>query len=618
MSGLFGIVDPKTPSQVDPFLQAISQKLSYFSWHASDTWKDADIPVGFGRIGIGIFNRQPQPIVSTDNRYILFMCGEFYRTGTLRKNLEQIGVYPRDQSDPELALATFQAFGSDFATKLEGAFQISVYDRVKRQLIMANDRYGLYPHYYYVKDGRFVFAPEVKGVLCAPYVTKNVNRIAVDEYVRFQHLLGTKTFHEDISLFPYASVGQFDLETGRWTIHRYWDWDRISDQPNISFQDAAIEVSRLFREAVVRLSSDELRPGVFLSGGLDSRAILGLVPHEHSPPVSATFGAEGSRDVYYAGNIARVVGSKHFWFDLPNAQWILDNLDLHFKLTEGFHSWIHMHGITMLPTLRSQIDYNLTGWDGGTIMGHGDAVTPLLCYPVDFPALIGKLYSDFTKVYTWPSLDEGEARQLYAPAYQACGVAFESFKNEFESYRKFQRHYAAEYFYLVNHCFRMSIHMVTMARSHFEVRFPFWDYKLIDFMYGLSPEIREKQILYRTVITREMPKLARIPYDKQEFLPTVDHWPHRLQSISVRLRRRAGIYPDRATLYADYEGYLRGELRSWAEDLLLDERTASRDMWNMDFVRSLLARHFSGQELWTIGKIAPLMTLEMVMREFFD
>jgi len=79
-----------------------------------------------------------------------------------------------------------------------------------------------------------------------------------------------------------------------------------------------------------------------------------------------------------------------------------------------------------------------------------------------------------------------------------------------------------------------------------------------------------------------------------------------------------GLYSQRATLYADYEEYLRRDLRAWAENILFDPRTEQRGIFNMAFVRSLIARHMSGREQWTIGKIAPLITFEMMMRKYFD
>ncbi len=576
-----------------------------------------DARAGIGRVGIGIFNPEPQPVASVGSDARLWMCGELYQTGTLLHTLKRDSGAKRF-TDPEIVLAAYHEFGLDFAAHLEGAFFVAIYDPARRRLVLANDRYGLYPHYYSVSASRLVFAPEVKGVLCAPGMPRTPDVVATAQYVRFQQLLGTRTFHEGISLFPYGSSAVFDMETGAWSLRRYWDFDQLPERPNISFEQAVDEAGTLLRQAVARLSNG-VRPGIFLSGGLDSRALLGLMP-PGSQPVTASFGTRTSRDVVYAGQIAHAAGSRHHWFNLQDGRWVLDYVDLHLRLTEGFHGWMHMHGITMLEPLREWMDCNLSGWDGGTVMGHSDHVNAIYNNPVDEWTVALRTYQQFTSAYTWPGLTDAEERMLFTPEFgrQAQGLALDSLRGEFSRFWGYRKEYAAEYFYIVNHCWRFTGNMIKTQRSALEARFPFWDYSLIDYIYSLPPKIRGDQWLYRTIITREMPRLAYIPYDKQEFLPTVHRIPYQAQRTAVRALKRLNLFPRRSTLYADYENYLRHELRPWAEDILFSPSAAQRGMFDPAFVRSLMDRHLAGHEPWTVGKVAPLITYEMVMRAYFD
>ncbi len=620
MSGLFGIVDLTANTDPQIYLNNATAKMSHFQWFESNTWIAPNSTVGLGKLSIGIFNREPQPYVSADGQLTLFMVGEFYHTEKIESALDAVGIVRRNNSDPELALCAFQRWGADCASHLEGAFLIAVYDHREQQFILANDRFGLYPTYYAYQSGKLAFAPEIKGVLCAPFVQRKLDMTAVAQYFRFQHLLEEKTFHEDVKILSYGSVGRFDLQTGQWIVRRYWDWDQIPDRSSVTYEEAVIESSRLMRNAVERLSADSLRPAVFLSGGLDSRSILGLMKPRNPSTVTATFGVRNCRDVYFAEQIARAKGSNHHWFELKDGNWILENVDLHLKLTEGFHNWVHMHGITMLPKLRQEVDYNLTGWDGGVLMNHPYIKSyQLLHNSPDHATSTVHLFDGFISDFTWPGITESEELMLYTPTIrkQMNGLAFQSLQDEYKRYEKFKLLYRGEYFYIANHCFRMTLNMNTIARSHFEVRFPFFDYDSIDFMFSLNLDVRKRSI-YRDLITREMPDLAVIPYDKQEYLPTVEPVRHTLQAVSVRARRRLGLYPNRPTLYADYESYLRNELRSWAESILYDSRTEQRGITNPAFVRSLMERHIAGREEWTIGKIAPLITFEMMMRAYID
>lgn len=623
MSGIFGVIDTSRQTDLGDLMNTMSRQMSHFSWHQTCTWQEDNRQVALGTLGIGILNTEPQPIMSIDHTIILVMKGEFYHVSDLIQALRDAGEEPHPNTPhSHLAIMAYQVWRESFVEHLDGAFTIAIWDRSRQCVILANDRFSLYPTYYAVQPGRLVFAPEVRGAACAPFVLRRLRMASVAEYIRFQHLLEDHTFHEDILRFPYASIGRLDLRSGEWTLRRYWDWDRIPYSPDIDLQEAAEETGRLLRRSVEERSSDHLRPGVFLSGGLDSRTILGMMKPREQPVVTATFGQKDSRDVHYAQQIAEAMNTRHLWFEMRGGDWVRANVDLHFKLTEGFHTWNHMHAINMLPHLQPMIDYNLSGWDGGMVMMGielNHSPRPPFNYPIDDLALLTDIYQGSIRRFTWPGLTDVEERLLLDTniSRPIIGAAFDSLRHKFGRYQGFRQNNRAEYFFINNNCYRLLGNMVVKQRAWVEVRTPFWDYGLIDFIYQLRPEMRSNLMLYRTVITRETPDLARIPFDKQELLPSVEPI-HHVHALAVKVRRRLGLFPRRHTLYADYENYLRHELRPWAESILFDKRLAERGLFNMDYVRSLMARHMSGREEWTIGKIAPLITLEMVLREYFD
>jgi asparagine synthase (glutamine-hydrolysing) len=162
-----------------------------------------------------------------------------------------------------------------------------------------------------------------------------------------------------------------------------------------------------------------------------------------------------------------------------------------------------------------------------------------------------------------------------------------------------------------------------MYRSSIDVRFPFFDQALFDFLYSIPAKLRAHRKLYFGVIDRETPTLSRIPYDHDEFLPTNQNLYRSIHALSIKVKRRVNklvphIFPERFTLYADYEDYLRKDLRTWGEDLLFDRRTSERGIFNTGFLKALFERHLHGNEEWTIGKIAPIMTYEMFLRRYLD
>ena len=616
MSGVFGVVDPRQQTDVGSLVDRMKATLSHRDWFVADSLVDREDNLALGRIGIGIFNATSQPVWNSTRTVALVMAGEFY-------NRDALGESEPTESDERFALALYEKWGDPFVNRLNGAFIIAIWDKARRRLLIANDRFGLYPLFYTCHGGRLIFAPEMKGILCDQAFPRKLDLTALAQYMRFQHLLGERTFFEDIALLPGASVLVYDLSTGACSVRSYWTFQDIPYRPEVRFKEAVEETGRLLRRAVQRLSSDGYRPGVYLSGGLDSRTILGLI--ERRPVVSLTYGIRTCRDVYYARRIAQAVGSDHHWFDLPDGEWVKECVDFHLDLTEGFHSWIHAHGISTLPQARQLMDVNLTGWDGGTVLGDPDIVEPLQISAVDDVALITRLFHLFNQAYTWPSVTEAEENLLYCEAMRekVRGLAFDSFRDELSEYLGCRPDVRGEYFYIQNHCRRLTQNMVTFARSHIEVRFPFFDYDLFDFVYSLPAALRARRTLYRAVIQRETPRLTSIPYDHDELLPTTRPLVRGVHALTVRLKYRFNrhlwpIFARRDTLYADYENYLRGELCSWAENILFDRRTAERGIFDPAFLHTLMGRHLSGLEEWTIGKIAPIITYEMMLRRFCD
>jgi asparagine synthase (glutamine-hydrolysing) len=623
VSGVFGIVDSRRRLSVERLLSAMGKAMTHRDWYVVETIADAQRGLGLGRIGIGIFNREQQPICSEDRRLTIFLSGEFYNATELRRDLKARGHTFRDDSDLELVLRLYQEKGEQFIHDLEGAFVLVIWNRSRQELIVANDRFGLYPLLYAHYSGKLVFAPEMKGILCDPEFRKELNLTALAEYMRFQQLLGEKTFFEGIELLPNASLLRYDTQTDALTIEPYWDFSNIPEV-KVTFEEAVEEISRLLRQAVNRLASGPYRVGVYLSGGLDSRTILGMIDRERFPVVSITYGHKDCRDVVYAERIARKAGSDHHWFEFENGEWVRKWADFHLELTEGFHSWIHSHGASTFPQARQVIDGNLTGWALDTSVG-GHWWDPQLTHAVDDVAFTSYFFYLYNQEYTWPGIDEAEERFLYTGEFypQVQELAYDSFVSEVARFDKYGYPRRAEFFNQVNHNGRLTYYHLISARSHFEIRCPACDYQLFDFVCSVPLELRANRRMERAIINREVPALASIPYAK-DGLPLRGRWlPLAAHVLTRKLKNRFNrhfhpVFRRFRSLYADYENYLRGALRPWAESILFDKRTLDRGIFNPQFLRSIWARHQSGKELHTIGKIAPIVTYEMMLRRLYD
>ncbi len=624
MSGLIGFID-FSPNELDRLIQTVRERLCRFPWNTWDEWISPDGAMALGRVDIGVFNPLPQPATSLDGQVVVFLSGELYRTTALRRDLEDMGVLFQRNDDPELVLHAYLTFGIELIQRFEGAFHLVILDLRRHELLIANDRFGLRPLYYTQYKNRFAFAPEVKALTLAPDFEKQLSLVAVAEYMRFQQLLGEKTFFENIYLLPPSSLLKYDLQNRRLSLDAYWRFSEIQRlDTKTPYLEVVEESARLFQQAVDTLSADEKQVGLYLTGGLDSRLIAGCLAKSYDKFPMISYGDPQSIDVQLARRIASSLDTEHHVFEFTDGKWILQFVDLHLELTEGHHSWIHSHGISTLAEVRTLLDVNLTGFGVDTGLG-GHYWDLLLNHAVDDYAFDSYFFYLYNQKYQWPGLNESEEQLLYTTSYRSRmqGLAFDSFRTEVHRLSHYPYEQRAEYFNMLNHNRRMTQNYIVFNSSHFENRFPGYDYRLFDFIYSFPLAWRPNRRLQQDVIEWINPHLALVPQAKDNLLFTRRTMPRLTHHIVTRFKQRVNrhitpIFREPISLYAGYENWLRHELRPWAEELLFDGRLADRGIFDPNAVKSLFERHMSGLEMHTIGKIAPIMTLEMMLRRYFD
>ncbi|MBU0704001.1 MAG: hypothetical protein KKC18_09090, partial [Chloroflexi bacterium] len=298
MSGVFGIVD----SQRRPLaaqMQRMADGLRLREWTRTQVWSDEQTGAGLGQVNIGFFSTDAQPSRSENGVLAVVFFGELYYTEPLRRQLAGEGYSLELGSEAELILHLYQAKGESFIHDLEGVFVLALWDAERNRLLVANDRFGLVPTYYAHYDGMLIFAPEVKGILADPAFEKRLDLTSMAQFLRFQRLLGDYTFFEGLHLLPYGSLLRFDQASDTLAVSHYWDFDQIPVwSAGADFGDAVAETSRLLRQAVNVRTQGKHRIGVYLSGGLDSRTLLGFASQICPPVVSLTYGVPNCRDAH--------------------------------------------------------------------------------------------------------------------------------------------------------------------------------------------------------------------------------------------------------------------------------------------------------------------------------
>lgn len=615
MSGLFGIIDLNNRLDVRNLIHQMAETLSHKEWFVHDIYVNDKLNLGLGRVGIGVFNKSAQPAWSQSKKVAVFITGEIHNADSLlpRGNLQPV---------EQILVDLYESEGIGFIPRLNGAFCVAIFDLNLNKLFVFNDRSGLYPHYYHCSAGRFIFSAEIKGILCDSSVPKVLDWVALAQFVRFQRLLGTRTFFEDIHVLPYGSLLVLDINTGAMDVNHYWDFDQIPEWPaNATFDDAVEETSRLLQEAVKRCLQGDYQLGVYLSGGLDSRTILGIASAVKPGILSLTYGVPNCWDAIYAQRIARKCKSPHYFISVENGKWIPDYVDFHLEMTEGFITWTHCHPSLSLTPAREILNVNLSGFNGDQVLG-GRSLTysPLVYYAPDDQAFLVHIFHYLNQFYAWPGVREGEERLLFNPDVftKVQGLAFESLKKELTRFAQFPLQKRIEYFTAINQGARLTNMNEVFKRSYFEVRYPFCDNDFMDFVYSIPGEYRMNDKLYLAVVNKVIPELVWVPRasDHQYLIN------NKTLNTFAKYRHKIGqkIFKDQhPELHEDPEGWLRNDLQDWSKSVLFSDSMENHGIFNINFLRSLYQRHMAGHESYfVVGKIAPVMTYDLMLQRFFD
>lgn len=571
-----------------------------------------DGPVGLGHRRLAIIDLSPagrQPMSNETGDVIITYNGEIYNFQQLRVELQALGHRFQSQADSEVVIHAYEEWGERCIERFDGMFAFAIYDRRPKaarhrgKLFLARDRYGIKPLYYYHANGVFLFASEIKALLQHPRVQVRVCYPALSEYFTFQNIFGDLTLFEDVCLLPPGSTLTVDPTAGHSVRQsRYWDYHFCADGFNLSLEECAEELHRLFEQAVTRQLVADVPVGSYLSGGMDSGSIT-AVASRHIPRIH-TF--TGGFDLSSASGLELA-------FDERPASEVMANL---FK-TE--HYEIVMHAGDMEHVLPDLI------W-------HLEDLRVGQCYPNYY---VARLASKFVKVV----LSGGGGDELFAgyPWRYYRGLQADGDDSYYRAYYDYWQRLIPDgdrpaffnretYHRLIDHqpleAFRSvfaqegppldSLEDVVNASLYFEIktflhglfvvedklsmahsletRVPFMDNDLVDFAMCIPPRYKLRDLARAPWVDEDEPgKLKR--YRAQ---PTADG--------KVVLRQAMGrLIPweiterDKQGFSAPDASWFRGESINYINRLLRNPKAMIYEFLTPEYVSSVLDEHCSGR-----------------------
>ena len=630
MCGIAGLmVIDKRASQLDPAIIALAMAdtLAHRGPDGRDSWGDQEAGIGLGHRRLAVIDLSPtgiQPMHSADGRYVMTYNGEVYNFPELRLELIELGHNFRGSSDTEVMLAAIVEWGLRAAVqRFVGMFSFALFDRHERVLSLVRDRLGVKPLYWCLAEGQLLFSSEMRALMAHPAFRKDVNREAIDAVVRYSYVPAPSTIFIGVQKLPPGSILTVGANQEP-QITYYW---RIKDViakaqiRKIHADEASTTLDALMREAVRQRMIADVPVGAFLSGGLDSSAVVALMKEQSEHQVR-TFTIGFGEAPYDESSHARAI-AQHFGTD--HTELMLEG-DAALSLVSEIPDWFDepFADSSQLPTYlvarmtRQHVTVALSGDGGDEVFGgypkyalldrtwHHIGKYPralrrlggfcLTCLPEQalsyaaslllddgrverigeksrrFAAAIGAKNSDEAAMelsivgLNRPGLVKGATGTLRNIPLPCLATSLPDLISRMQL-QDIVSYLPDDILTKVDRC--------TMAVS-LEAREPLLDHRLIEYVWSLPYEIRYSgtpKSLLRNALKHYLPT-SLIDRPKHGFSVPIGSW-------------------------------LAGPLRDWAENLLSPENLAKSDIFEVDAVRRIWQRHLSKSEqnptgLWNI------------------
>ncbi len=380
MCGIAGIVhldgSPVLPGELNRMTDAISHR----GPDGRGTYSKDNVGLGHRRLSIlDLSDAASQPMESKEKRYVLVFNGEIYNFQEQKKLLEEKGHHFHSTGDTEVLLALYMEYGPECVHKLRGMFAFAVLDRQRNSLFIARDRVGKKPVVYFQHGNTFAFASEIKALKTLPECPREIDEEAIHHFLTVTYLPAPLTGFKGIEKLPAAHTLLLDLNTNKIDIQRYWSLKYETNHKKSLAQWQEEILSSLEESVRLRMIAD-VPVGAFLSGGIDSAAVVAFMSKQSSHPVQ-TFSigsSDPTSELPDAERIAKAFGTDHHPIMLePNIVELLPELVRTYEQPFGDPSVIPTYLVSR--ETRKNVTVALSG-DGGDENFAGYLRYPILLF----------------------------------------------------------------------------------------------------------------------------------------------------------------------------------------------------------------------------------------------
>ncbi|WP_327324972.1 asparagine synthase (glutamine-hydrolyzing) [Streptomyces sp. NBC_01210] len=609
MCGVAGIVStsPPDPEQV----RAMCRRIIHRGPDGEGYYSDAHAALGMRRLAIIDVAGGGQPVYNEDGTVAAVFNGEIYNFMELRGQLVSRGHRFATDSDTEVLVHLYEEHGEDLVTHLRGMFAFAIWDMARRRLLLARDRVGKKPLYYRQSGSSLSFASELKALMADPAASREVDPVALHHYLTFQYVPAPWSIHRGIRKLPPGHL--LVWHEGDVRLRRYWKLDFTPRRVGCE-RDAAEQTRQLLLDATrVRMVSE--RPlGAFLSGGVDSSAVVAAMARLSDQPVKTfCIGFDDRRydERSYAATVARRYGTDHHEFVVAgsSALEVLPRVAPHFDEPFADSSAIPSFFVAELSRRHVTVVLNGDGGDEsfggyrryafmkrvgrmqtprqlrgmlnsvGSALVQGNTPARLRRFGRGLRLLGETPQQRYASLMSYFTNEGKDALYTAALHEQVAGIdSYDLISRAFDTSRADEdvnRLMDVDVNTYLPGDLLVKVDITTMANS-LEARSPFLDHHLMEWAAGLPGRWKVDG-----QVTKALLKKAMAPWLPPELIT----------------RPKAGF----GVPLADW---LRNELRPMAFDLLTDHTARSRGLFRPEVVRGLLQDHVEGRDrancLWAL------------------
>jgi asparagine synthase (glutamine-hydrolysing) len=580
---------------------------------------ESGVALGMRRLSIIDLATGQQPIHNEDESVWVVFNGEIYNYRELRRSLEQAGHTFRTSSDTETIVHAYEEWGESAFERLRGMFGIALWDRRARTLLLARDRVGIKPLHYVERGGRLYFASEIKSLLAAGAVERQLDLDALDHYLSFLYAPRDRSVFNNVRKLPPGHLLRW--REGRAEVRQYWAI--AADEPfEGTLEEAAAALRHVLGDAVESHMMSDVPLGAFLSGGVDSSVVVGLMARASGRPVmtfSIGFDEAEYDELEHARAVARHFGTDHHEFVVrPDGVGILDRLIAHFDEPFADSSAIPTWYVSEVAA--RHVTVVLSGDGGDELFGGYDrylphpavarfdrlpvagrrrlaaAVWPLLPHGTPGKGLLRRVARDEDGRFldSIAMLQSDEKRALFTPDARRALAGFDAervLERHFERFRALpaqSRMMRVDFETYLPEDVLTKVDRMSMAHS-LESRVPLLDAAVVEFAATLPPHLkitgaRRKHVLKEAV---------------RSLLP---------ESILNRRKQGFGV---------PLGVWFRGELAGLFSDVLGSPRARQRGYFDPAFVDRLVREHRTGRRDHNL-RLWQLLVFELWHRRYLD